>query len=178
MGAGASSPKISHAPSLRKTSSIEASSPTVSTSSHKFKNKLEETFLETVFMACSAADHTGQGTLDPQEFINTLHSSTINLNLSSEEADEYVRAAGIYPGSTVKYEEVIPITKRILMRVYQKKADDWNDWCEVSRRRENSRSDEMQCGTVEGSNPSLFIRSYIKTSLTYTHADIQRERER
>ena len=77
------------------------------------------------------ADINGDGMLDRSEFWNVLHSKSLNLNLSNEEKAEFLRMAGVDQDGRISYKDFVPIVKRLLQRVYQKKSVDWNDWCWV-----------------------------------------------
>jgi hypothetical protein len=85
--------------------------------------------------ACMAvfqkADKNQDGMLDHAEFMNVLHSKSLNLKLSPEEKEEFLQGANIGEEGGINYAEFVPLVKRLLQRMYQKKTNDWNDWCWV-----------------------------------------------
>ncbi len=80
------------------------------------------------------ADVNRDGKLDRTEFWNVLHSKSLNLNLSTEEKEEFLKMANVEVDGSISYKEFVPIVKKLLQRVYQKKSNDWNDWCWVGGR--------------------------------------------
>jgi hypothetical protein len=102
-------------------------------------SKFDEDLLIASLQACKSADPTGNGMLQYLELMNALHSSYINLNLSAEERDEFAKVANIAPNKPIDYKEFIPSIKKILHRIYDKKNDDWNEWCTVSSLRVPTR---------------------------------------
>ncbi len=93
--------------------------------------KINEEFDGICLAVFRKADVDGNGTLDRKEFAAVLRSKTLNLNLSNEEMDDLQRMTADTNGR-VSYENFVPLLRRLLPRVYQKKATDWNDWCRVS----------------------------------------------
>ena len=77
------------------------------------------------------ADVNGDGMLDRHEFWSVLHSKSLNLNLSKEEKEDFLHLSDMDKDGRISYKEFVPIVKKLLQRVYQKKSVDWNDWCWV-----------------------------------------------
>lgn len=85
------------------------------------------------------ADRDKSGTLNRKEFWSVLKSKTLNLNLSTEEMEDMQRMVDQDASGNVSYENFVPVVRKLLQRVYQKKATDWNDWCKVRPRRAGRR---------------------------------------
>ena len=94
-------------------------------------DKESDEFHNACMVVFQNADNDGDGLLDRIEFWNVLHSKSLNLNLSVEEKDEFLAMADVEQSGKLSYKEFVPIVKKLLQRVYQKKSNDWNDWCWV-----------------------------------------------
>ena len=132
------SPKGNEQPARRQQESVKATSKAAQERVKKARDivggndKESDEFHNACMVVFQNADINGDGMLDRGEFWNVLHSKSLNLNLSDEEKAEFLRMAGVDQDGRISYKEFVPIVKRLLQRVYQKKNVDWNDWCWVS----------------------------------------------
>jgi hypothetical protein len=131
MGSGAS--KTASGSASRPVTVTAKGKPGVSRSGSTKGPRQPDEFDAACLVVFRNADLDHSGTLNRDEFWSVLKSKTLDLNLSNEEMEDMQRLADSDGDGLIKYEAFVPILRKLLQRVYQKKATDWNDWCLVGR---------------------------------------------
>jgi hypothetical protein len=142
-----------------------------------FSDELEELFMETAYVACKGADKRGLGVLERSDFFSTLHSKNINFNLSPEDREEFLKLAAVRKDGLISYTDIIPTIRMILKRIYQRKGEDWNDWCLVNNRFCFCLTSQMK--TKKGSSLFLNKRSgtlQITTPQNFHEARVEEQK--